>query len=86
MVAVPMPKAKKPRKVLNPQSTIDKKADYVKAKTGAILFYDRIERLWTILLDGDDDAVYMSSKQLSETSMEGLVKMWKDRERSPNLG
>lgn len=84
-VAVPMPKAKKPRKVLNPQSTIDKKADHLKKKTGADLFYDRVERLWTLHLKGDEDDVYITSKVLSETSKEQLVKMFEKRERSPQI-
>ena len=72
-VKVPTPKAKKARVVLNPQSTINKKTEYLASKANATLSYDRVERLWSLDFNGADDAIYMTSRKLSETSKEKLA-------------
>lgn len=74
-VEVPTPKAKGKRKILNPQATINRKTDHLLKETGAGMFYDREERLWTITHDEFIDSIYLTSKELSVLSKEALVKL-----------
>lgn len=78
---VPTPKAKGKRRVLNPQATINRKTEHLLKETGANMFFDREERLWTITHDEFDDSIYLTSKELSTLSKEALVELVNNQPR-----